>query len=65
MHIGVNITAFGQEIPFSRAIPLFSSNVPVFGVFRIGRAMNLFVPFCVLPVWNLKVHLHGHRLSPG
>ena len=31
--------------------------VPLFCVFRIDYAMHLFVLFCVLPVWNLKLRL--------
>ena len=28
-------------------------------------SMYRFVFFCVLPIWNLKLRLHGRRLSPS
>ena len=53
--IGVNIIAFGREITlsggkshFSSAIPLFSSNIPLFCMFRIDREMYLFVCFAYM-----------------
>ena len=48
---------------FSSIFPLFNFTCPAF--FRIDRAMYRPRPIwnmlCVLPVWNIKLRLHGHR----
>ena len=62
------LPAFQLKCPAFRAksrLPAFQLKCPAFCVFRNDRVTYPFVIFCFLPVWNLKLRLHGRRLSPG
>ena len=56
VYIGVNITTFGREIPLFEhlpVLPFFHLKCSVFCVFRIDRAMYLFVIFCVFRLFEI------------
>ena len=59
-HIGVYITAIGQEIMLFERHLAFQFKCPAFCVFRNDNVTYPFVLFIVLPIWNLKLPLHVH-----